>query len=65
MAVGKPQKKQSLMSMINCLSWWHVEGVTAVKLTLSTQTERDSLKQNCVAEVKGLAGNPLQIQHFL
>lgn len=53
------------MSMINCLSWWHVEGVTAIKLTLSKHTLRGTFKQNCIAEVKGLAGCPSQIKQFL
>jgi len=65
MAISQSKKKKSLMSMINCLTWWHVEGVTAIKLTLSRHSQRGTFKQNCVAEVKGLAGNNRQIQQFL
>jgi hypothetical protein len=65
MAISQPKKSQSFMSMINCLTWWHVEGVTAIKLTLSKHSQRGTFKHNCVAEVKGLAGSPLQIKQFL
>jgi len=53
------------MAMINCLTWWQLEGVTAVKIMLSKHVKKGELKDSCVAEVKGMVGMNNHIQMFL
>ena len=54
-----------MMNMMNCFGCWNIDGVTVVKITLSKHTQKGSLKNSFIAEVKGLVGIHLKIKAFI
>jgi hypothetical protein len=63
--VKKPAKKKGIFNMINCFGCWNLDGVTAVKISLSRHSQKGKMKDNFVAEVRGLVGINQQITSFL
>lgn len=44
------------MTFINCFGCWNLDGVTAVKISLSKHSQKGKLKESFIAEIKGLVG---------
>jgi hypothetical protein len=53
------------MNIMNCFGCWNLDGVTAVKISLSKHSQKGRLKDSFVAEIKGLAGMSQQISSFI
>ena len=53
------------MTLMNCFGCWNMDGVTAVKISLSKHSQKGKLKECFIAELKGLVGVNAQIASFL
>lgn len=54
-----------MMNMMNCFGCWNVDGVTVIKITLSKHTQKGTLKNRFIAQIKGLLGISLKVKDFI
>jgi hypothetical protein len=44
------------MSLINCFAWYQSDHFTAIKIVMSKQSKKGSMKDCYIADIKGLVG---------